>query len=109
MKKSVLLATALLAACSDNSGQTPRRAADLKTYDIEEPAAPAVREPAAPGVNVTSAPGVAFDYRYAFRLPANKISAVQEAHAQACEKLCLLYTSDAADERSSVDLGGRRI
>ena len=28
---------------------------------------------------------------------------VQLAH------LCLLYTSDAADERSSVDLGGRRI
>ena len=27
----------------------------------------------------------------------------QYAHA------CLLYTSDAADERSSVDLGGRRI
>ena len=26
---------------------------------------------------------------------------------QACG--CLLYTSDAADERSSVDLGGRRI
>ena len=25
-----------------------------------------------------------------------------------CET-CLLYTSDAADERSSVDLGGRRI
>ena len=24
-------------------------------------------------------------------------------------KPCLLYTSDAADERSSVDLGGRRI
>ena len=23
--------------------------------------------------------------------------------------VCLLYTSDAADERSSVDLGGRRI
>ena len=22
---------------------------------------------------------------------------------------CLLYTSDAADERSSVDLGGRRV
>ena len=27
--------------------------------------------------------------------------------SQACT--CLLYTSDAADERSSVDLGGRRI
>ena len=25
------------------------------------------------------------------------------------ECVCLLYTSDAADERSSVDLGGRRI
>ena len=25
------------------------------------------------------------------------------------EDACLLYTSDAADERSSVDLGGRRI
>ena len=27
----------------------------------------------------------------------------------ACGRACLLYTSDAADERSSVDLGGRRI
>ena len=25
------------------------------------------------------------------------------------QSVCLLYTSDAADERSSVDLGGRRI
>ena len=32
------------------------------------------------------------------------------AHAgQAPNAICLLYTSDAADERSSVDLGGRRI
>ena len=31
--------------------------------------------------------------------------------ATICDKkeYCLLYTSDAADERSSVDLGGRRI
>ena len=28
---------------------------------------------------------------------------------RAKHKTCLLYTSDAADERSSVDLGGRRI
>ena len=27
----------------------------------------------------------------------------------AATETCLLYTSDAADERSSVDLGGRRI
>src|SRR5664280_3684638 len=26
-----------------------------------------------------------------------------------CSKTCLLYTSDAADEEDSVDLGGRRI
>jgi hypothetical protein len=30
---------------------------------------------------------VAFNYRYAFRLPANRIAGVQEEHAQACEKL----------------------
>ena len=29
--------------------------------------------------------------------------------AAAGRSVCLLYTSDAADERSSVDLGGRRI
>ena len=28
---------------------------------------------------------------------------------QRLQLTCLLYTSDAADERSSVDLGGRRI
>ena len=28
---------------------------------------------------------------------------------QNLDRHCLLYTSDAADERSSVDLGGRRI
>ena len=34
-----------------------------------------------------------------------------EPRADWCEQAhrCLLYTSDAADERSSVDLGGRRI
>ena len=30
-------------------------------------------------------------------------------HAMRHNPGCLLYTSDAADERSSVDLGGRRI
>ena len=35
-----------------------------------------------------------------------KVSAVEEDLSAGA---CLLYTSDAADERSSVDLGGRRI
>ena len=48
-----------------------------------------------------------------------KLAKVEDAKAKAfVEKAaalpknvitCLLYTSDAADERSSVDLGGRRI
>ena len=33
----------------------------------------------------------------------------QQRHDLARLQTCLLYTSDAADERSSVDLGGRRI
>ena len=34
---------------------------------------------------------------------------VYQAEIDAVGETCLLYTSDAADERSSVDLGGRRI
>ena len=33
----------------------------------------------------------------------------EQEFLQALLAVCLLYTSDAADERSSVDLGGRRI
>lgn len=40
-----------------------------------------------PGVEVTAAPGVAFRYDYAFRLPAQRIAAAQERHAEACERL----------------------
>ena len=36
-------------------------------------------------------------------------SAAQSTVLPAPTGTCLLYTSDAADERSSVDLGGRRI
>jgi hypothetical protein len=39
------------------------------------------------GIAVTAAPGVAFNYRYAFSLPAPRIAAAQEEHAAACEKL----------------------
>jgi len=40
-----------------------------------------------PDVAVTAAPGVAFTYAYAFALPAERLSAAQEAHAAACEAL----------------------
>ena len=36
-------------------------------------------------------------------------SSFEELSAEVLRVACLLYTSDAADERSSVDLGGRRI
>ena len=39
------------------------------------------------------------------QMAANKVTGIRAA---LCYN-CLLYTSDAADERSSVDLGGRRI
>ena len=42
--------------------------------------------------------------RYGFTLTPKPAS-----EAAAFIRTCLLYTSDAADERSSVDLGGRRI
>ena len=38
---------------------------------------------------------------------AKRVSAL--AKQPDVDGICLLYTSDAADERSSVDLGGRRI
>ena len=37
------------------------------------------------------------------------LSTIRPAPALDLVSRCLLYTSDAADERSSVDLGGRRI
>jgi hypothetical protein len=46
-----------------------------------------VASPTPPGFTPTAAPGVAFNYRYAFRLPAKRISEVQEQHAALCEKL----------------------
>ena len=74
-------------------------------YDVEEPppplAAPFAPEPraasltslprmdarAGPDVSPTASPSVAFNYRYAYRLPAERVSGVQEQHARACEQL----------------------
>ena len=43
------------------------------------------------------------------RLRAHRRSGDGRPDADRQDHPCLLYTSDAADERSSVDLGGRRI
>jgi uncharacterized protein DUF4349 len=72
-----------LAACSQRE--------ESGSSEAFEAAEPQVRNepPSAPGIVPTAAPGVAFDYRYGFRLPDANISAAQEEHAAACEKLGL--------------------
>ena len=47
--------------------------------------------------------------RVARRLEGVEVTEVEALVPQRRPEACLLYTSDAADERSSVDLGGRRI
>eukprot|EP00828_Plagiopyla_frontata_P006992 TRINITY_DN131_c0_g1_i2.p1 TRINITY_DN131_c0_g1~~TRINITY_DN131_c0_g1_i2.p1 ORF type:complete len:194 (-),score=45.49 TRINITY_DN131_c0_g1_i2:58-639(-) len=48
-------------------------------------------------------------YDSCFRLSGDKKQKLIEKLEQAKNIICLLYTSDAADEEDSVDLGGRRI
>lgn len=82
MRKAFGLALALVAVagCSKGPDHGDRdRALSASNDSAEAPA----------GIAPTAAPGVAFNYKYAFRLPAGRISAVQEEHAQACEKLGL--------------------
>jgi hypothetical protein len=91
MRHSFILVSSLLAISIAGCSQSPRKTEErLQTSDVrEEAAADSAGAPAAPGISVSSAPGVAFNYRYAFRVPNAKIAAVQEEHAQACEKLGL--------------------
>lgn len=71
---------------SDSSTQASESAARVRNFDVAPSDAPAALV-APGGIGVTAAPGVAFSYHYGFRLPSASIAAVQELHAQACEKL----------------------
>ena len=51
---------------------------------------------------------VGFQVGHSVRSLSESISIAREDIVSR-NSICLLYTSDAADERSSVDLGGRRI
>jgi hypothetical protein len=75
------LATALIfcTSCSKNQPQA-ERSEQVEQRDTSSP----------PDVSPTAAPGVAFNYAYDFNLPDERISAAQEAHASACEKLGLI-------------------
>lgn len=85
-----------LAGCSQQQSDSPTQTpTSLETFDVSAP----------PSINPTAAPGVAFRYASAYRLPDERISLVQEAHAAACEALgtarCritgLNYTVDEQD------------
>jgi hypothetical protein len=85
MRRSLLLLLPItLAACGGQiSDQSSEPSGKRFSADVAESSAPTGR------ISVSAAPGVAFQYRYAFRLPATQIEAVQEQHAAACEKLGL--------------------
>lgn len=84
MRAWISLASFLtLAAC----GQSPEYKSQNKELTVLDVREESTTDSAGPGIGVTAAPGVAFNYRYAFRLPSNRISAAQEAHAAMCEKL----------------------
>ncbi|HEV2817778.1 MAG TPA: DUF4349 domain-containing protein [Allosphingosinicella sp.] len=93
----LLLATA--ASCGqaiDNRSRPPAGAGDTaNATDVAEPDAipaelPAPRarpsREAGPGIDPESAPGVAFDYRYSFRLEADRVAEMQQEHQRLCER-----------------------
>ena len=74
--------------CVALAGCGPKSDRDYPAADnMSAGAAPTAMDARAPGIDVTAAPGVAFSYRDGFRLPSDRIAAVQEAHAKACEQL----------------------
>lgn len=88
----ITLPVFMTAGCSDanesrsTQNMSVKEEAVMETADAVEAA---VEASGGPDVRVSSAPGVAFNYRYAFRVPDAKISGVQEQHAAACETLGL--------------------
>lgn len=93
MTRTMLLILLLLAACGQQGTKTSTK--DLTVFDVQDEAATesvAVSAPGAPpppDIGPSAAPGVAFNYRYDYRVAAPRISGVQEAHAQMCERLGL--------------------
>lgn len=88
MRKPLGLLLLFTAAGCGQQGSSDYAGSPSASQNSAEVAMDAVSESSAgPNVAVTAAPGVAFNYRYAFRLPAERVQGVQEQHAQACEKL----------------------
>ncbi len=89
----VLALLAAVAGCGSQPDRYPEEqpasspASAPAAETASDSASPEERAAAGPNVAPTAAPGVAFNYRYAFRLPAERIAEVQEQHAAICEQL----------------------
>lgn len=106
MRKSLIIALPLLAALAgcqgeqDSSNEPVAAEAAAEAGEAASVAKDAAAEGEAPSsggavfskpaaVSPSVAPGVAFQYSYDFRVPGEKIEAVQDEHAAACETLGL--------------------
>jgi Domain of unknown function (DUF4349) len=81
------MALALIGCSQQNAEQAASADAAPATEAASDAAAKRTAEAATPGISTNVAPGVAFDYAYAFRLDDDRISEVQQDHAEACEML----------------------
>ena len=78
-------ATATPAETSANSTAADGTERSTIPPELSSPRAPAGRG-TAPDIDPEAAPGVAFDYRYAFRLEADRIAGMQREHQQLCAR-----------------------
>jgi hypothetical protein len=81
----LLVPTLIITGCSREGGG--RKTADEVAASDDGTTSASASGMAAPGIPASIAPNLAFEYRYAFKLPDDKISEVQEEHAEACETL----------------------
>lgn len=85
-----LVAALALSGCSQEKSSDDGAAMASDSAEAAPAAAAAdaaTDERAGPGIGGAVAPGVAFVYNYAFTLPSDAISGVQQEHAAACSRL----------------------
>ena len=99
MRRSLSVLGLLLATAACQAGDDPAESVDTPTNMSGELADSSLAPPAelapasgrsggeaGPDIRPSAAPGVAFDYRYAFRLEAERIAEAQQEHQRLCER-----------------------
>jgi hypothetical protein len=89
----VVLLTTVTACSQSPVGREPSDQMSSGSSNTAADAAPTeMRTPgeasrdSGPDINPANAPGVAFNYRYAFRLEADRVAAAQQEHQRLCER-----------------------